>query len=141
MLPLRSSLCLAARKRSQCRGAACFEFAVCLPVLALLVFGCFEATSFIFLKQSLNIAAREGAREAIRPTATSMEAQVAARAILESRGVRGATIRFPRGDVATVPRGETVLIEVGTTSRANSPLAGHFLPNRPLVARTVMVKE
>lgn len=132
---------LAGSLRSRRRAAATFEFAVCLPVLALLVFGSIEAASFIFLKQSLNIAAHEGAREAIRPTATTADAENAARAILDSREVRGATVHFPRGDIAAVSRGDTVLVEVSTTCRPNSPLAGHFLPNRQFVARVVMVKE
>lgn len=141
MLSARSSFQTTARRRSQRRGSAVLEFAVCLPVLALLVFGGIEAASCIFLKQSLNIAAHEAAREATRPNATTTEAHTAAQAVLGSREVHGATVRFPGGDVAAVGRGETVAVEVRTTCRANSPLAGHFLPNRQLVARVVMVKE
>ena len=52
--------------RSNRRGIAAVELAVCLPVIVLLVFGSIEASSFIFLKQSLNVSAYEGIREAIR---------------------------------------------------------------------------
>ena len=52
--------------RGERRGVAAVEFAVCLPVIILLVFGAIEASSFIFLKQSLNVAAYEGIRESIR---------------------------------------------------------------------------
>ena len=52
--------------RATRRGVAAVELAVCLPVIILLVFGAIEASSFIFLKQSLNVAAYEGIRESIR---------------------------------------------------------------------------
>lgn len=52
------------------RGLAAIEFAICLPVLALLVFGSLEATAFIFLKQSLHVAAYEGVRNGSRADAT-----------------------------------------------------------------------
>ena len=41
------------------------EFAVCLPMLMVLMLGSIEATSAIFLKQSLVAAAYEGVREAV----------------------------------------------------------------------------
>ena len=52
--------------RRRQRGMAAVEFAVCLPVLVLLVFGAIEASSFIFLKQALTVAAYEGVRETVR---------------------------------------------------------------------------
>ena len=48
------------RHRRTRRAVAAVEFAVCLPVIIMLVFGAIEASSFIFLKQSLNVAAYEG---------------------------------------------------------------------------------
>ncbi len=42
------------------RGVAATEFAVCLPIIVLLVLGTIEACSLIFLKQTLAIA--EGAQ-------------------------------------------------------------------------------
>ncbi|WP_153558968.1 TadE/TadG family type IV pilus assembly protein [Roseimaritima sediminicola] len=123
------------------RGVAAVEFAVCLPVLILLVFGAIEAASFIFLKQSLNVAAYEGCRAAIRASGTNAEAESKAVAILEARNVHDARVRFVSGDVSAVGRGEPVVLEVLAPTRANSPLAGQFIDNRDLTARVVMVKE
>ena len=123
------------------RGAAMIEFAICLPVLVLLVFGSIEAASFIFLKQSLQVAAYEGAREAIRANATDATAISRATAILESRAVRDAVVRFASGSPATQARGQQTVIEVSAPPRTNSPLAGQWVPNRTLTARLVMLKE
>ena len=50
---LKRNRCYWRRKFS---GVAAAEFAVCLPLIVLLVFGSIEATNYIFLKQTLNIA-------------------------------------------------------------------------------------
>ena len=62
------------RRRSR-RAVAAAEFAVCLPILVLLVFGSIEASSFIFLKQALSVAAYEGAREAALSNSTATAAE------------------------------------------------------------------
>ena len=127
-----------ARKR---RGVAAVEFAVCLPVIVLLVFGSIEASSFIFLKQSLSVAAYEGIREAIRDGASNASAIERAENILNARQVEDFNISILGGDVQTTPRGTAIVIEVSAPTETNSPLAGSFVNNRTLVSRVVMVKE
>ena len=51
--------------RRRRHGAAATEFAVCLPVLMLLLLGMLEACTMIFLKQSLAVAAYEGGHTAL----------------------------------------------------------------------------
>lgn len=128
-------------KRRPRKGLATLELAVCLPVLALLVFGSIEATSFIFLKQSLQVAAYEGIREAIRTGSSEAEAVSRARAILDSRVIRDATVQFPSGSPDALARGQRVVIEVSAPTGVNSPLAGQWVANRTLTARLVMLKE
>ena len=128
-------------RRAQRRGTALVEFAVCLPILALLVFGTIEATSYVFLKQSVQVAAHQGALAASRLSGTTAQAEQAAAAILRSREVHDAQIRFPEGDLGAIARGEPVSIEVHANSRANSPLLGPFIPDRHLMARVTMIKE
>ena len=129
-----------ARKRQR-RGVAAVEFAVCLPVIILLVFGAIEASSFVFLKQSLNAAAYEGMREAIRDGSSNADAVDRAQNILNARNVRDFQIRFPQGDAESAARGSELVIEVSAPTQTNSPLAGQFVTNRNLTARVVMVKE
>jgi hypothetical protein len=116
------------------------EFAVCLPVIVLLVFGAIEAASFLFLKQSLSVASYEAVREAAKVDATWRDAEARAEAILDSRGVHDYEVRFPEG-VDALQRGQLVRCEVSAPTRSNSPLAGDFLVNRQLTARVVMLKE
>ncbi len=136
-MPVRSVRTRADGRR---RGSAAVEFAVCLPVLVLLVFGSIEASSFIFLKQSLHVACYEGVREACKTASTDASARRKAASILESRRVNDFEIRFP-GGIEGIARGETIACEISAPTGTNSPLAGDFLPARVLTARVVMLKE
>jgi len=127
--------------RSNRRGVAAVEFAVCLPVLALLVFGAIEASSFIFLKQSLNVAAYEGIRQSIRIGSSNADGADRAQNILTAHTVNDFNISFPNGESANAIRGSEVVIEVSAPTATNSPLAGQWLTNRILTSRVVMVKE
>ncbi|TWU04672.1 TadE/TadG family type IV pilus assembly protein [Stieleria varia] len=129
------------RRGSHRRGVAAVEFAVCLPVIVLLVFGSIEASSFIFLKQSLSVAAYEGVREAVREKATDATALERAENVLTSRDVDGFQVTFPNGNIASAQRGDRIVCQVTAPTQPNSPLAGQFVTNRVLTARVVMVKE
>ncbi|MEO1616032.1 MAG: TadE family protein [Planctomycetota bacterium] len=122
------------------RGAAAVEFAVCLPVIVLLVFGSIEASSFIFLKQSLSVACYEGAREGAKPDSNIADATTRAENILDSRVVNDYEVRFPNG-IDGLERGDRIICEVSAPTNSNSPLAGDFITNRVLTARVVMLKE
>ena len=123
------------------RGVAAAEFAVCLPILVVMVFGAIEASSFIFLKQSLNVAAYEGIRTATRITGNEAAATGSANAILTSRNVNDFAIQFPGGDPGDVDRGDAITIIVSAPTDTNSPLLGQFIPNRLINAQIVMLKE
>ncbi|GAA5508477.1 TadE family protein [Novipirellula caenicola] len=123
------------------RAVAAVEFAVCLPILVLLVFGSIEASSFIFLKQALSVAAYEGAREAALSTSTASAAEDRAINILNARNVRGFAVRFPDRNPERASRGEEITVEIVAPTQPNSPLAGQFIANRDLIARVVMLKE
>jgi Flp pilus assembly protein TadG len=127
--------------RDSRRGVAAVEFAVCLPVLVLLVFGAIEASSFIFLKQSLNVAAYEGIRETVRVGSNNANGLDRAQNILTARTVNDFSIAFPNGEASAADRGAEIVIEVSAPTATNSPLAGQWLANRTLTARLVMVKE
>ena len=129
------------KKSANRRGVAAVEFAVCLPMIVLLVFGSIEASSFIFLKQSLATAAYEGAREAVREEADNASASAMAINILNARTVQDFRIQFPSGDVSAADRGDEIIMEVSAPTNSNSPLLGRFLTNRVLTSRVVMVKE
>lgn len=128
-------------RRKHRRGAAIVEFAVCLPIIMILILGSIEATSAIFLRQALTTSAYEGIREAIRTSSTTAEATARAQAVLTSRQVRSSTIRFTPADPETAARGTNVAIEISAPFGANSPFMGRVIPDRINTVRTVMVKE
>ncbi len=132
------------RQRQQAKkrcGVAAVEFAVCLPVLVILVFGSIEASSYIFLKQSLAVSAYEASREAVRAGSTSASAIKRAEKILESRSVESAAVRIVSGESAKTRRGQEVIVEVSAPTGVNSPLLGRFLSNRIITSRVVMLKQ
>lgn len=128
-------------KTKRRRGAAAVEFAVCLPVLTLMVFGSIEASTMMFLKQTLNVAAYEASREAVRDGRGNGSATTRARTILEAREVKEFTIRFPAGESFNAKRGDEIIVEVSAPSGPNSPLLGEFISDRVLISRVVMVKQ
>ncbi len=129
------------RNRVARRGAAIVEFAVCLPLLMLIILGAIEATHGIFLKQSLSAAAYEGIREAVENRSTTTKARESAEAILRMRQVAGFNVTFSPSNVASVIRGQPIAIEVSAPFSRNSPFIGHVMQDRTVVARAVMVKE
>ena len=66
-------------KKQRRTGAAAVEFAVVAPIMFMVVVAMFELGRSMSIQQTLTNAAREGAREAILPSATvsSVEAVVA----------------------------------------------------------------
>ena len=129
------------RRAKDRRGAATVEFAVCLPIIVLLVMGSIEACSMIFLKQSLQTAAYESARTAIRTGSTRGEVTSAGENILDARNIEEYAITFPLGNPEAADRGDPVAVEVTASSAANSPISGRFIRDRGITVRTTMVKE
>jgi len=128
-------------RRKHRRGAAIVEFAVCLPIIMLLILGSIEATSAIFLRQALTTSAYEGIREAVRTSSTTAEATARAQAVLTSRQIRGSRILFTPADTETAARGSNLVIEISAPFGANSPFMGRVIADRINTVRTVMVKE
>lgn len=128
------------RGRSKRRGVAAVELAVCLPMIVLMVFGSIEASSLIFLKQTLNVSAYEATREAIRNGSGNAEARDRAENVLNARNINGFNISF-NGESFDADRGDEIVVTVTAPSAANSPLLGQFIANRVLTSRVVMVKQ
>jgi len=73
-------------------GTVIVEMAICLPVMMLLVFGCLELNSSIFLSQTLTSAAYEGAIVGLRQNATEAEVIDRVATIMEARSVSHYTL-------------------------------------------------
>ena len=72
----------------QRRGATAVEMAMTLPMLFLILFGCYEFARGNMMKHATEAAAYEGARVGILPGATVAEVREAAQFVLGTIGVR-----------------------------------------------------
>ncbi len=128
------------RRNSRRRGAAVAELAVCLPLLVLLAVASIEACAMIYLKQSLTIAAYEGARVALIPGSADVNVAEQCRRILEARRVHDASVAISPSVAGSAP-GTFIAVTVQAPCRENSPIAGSFFPGRVLVGHVEMMKE
>ena len=128
-------------RRTRRTGAALVEFAICLPVLVLIVLGSIEATSAVFVRQSLVVAAYEAAREAVRRDGDITEARQRAENVLRLRNVKNATVTITPTNLGSLKRGQDVKVEISTNTRANSPFFGRIVTDRRVSVSTTMVRE
>ncbi|MEO8494398.1 MAG: TadE family protein [Planctomycetota bacterium] len=123
------------------RGVAAVEFAVILPVLLLLVLGTVEATSMIYLKQSIQIAAYEGARVALVPGSNKNNVIGACNQILKDRNVQGATVTVTPAAIKNQPYGTFIQVKVRAPCKLNGFFPPWFYVGKSLVAQVEMMKE
>ena len=122
-------------------GVAAAELAVCLPVIILIVLATIEACTMVFLKQSLSIAAYEGARVALSQSATAADVQTAARRVLDERRVSGGTISLSPPNLASVSPGEYFTVTVAAPASGNNAIPLRFYRGRSLSGAATMMKE
>ena len=129
------------RNASPRSGVAIVEFSVTLPILVLIVLGTIEATSMIFLEQSLEIAAYEGARVAIVPNTEAVNCVLASQRILDARGVDGANVTVSPANFPSQPYGTPITVTVTASCAANALFAPMFYSGRNATAEVTMMKE
>lgn len=122
------------------RGVAVAELAICLPMLVLLTLGTIETCSMIYLKQSLSIAAYEGARVALIPTATNRNAVAQCDQILDDRGIQYASVNVSP-NVSRASSGTMINVDISAPCDANGVLPSVFFRGRNVSATVVMMKE
>ncbi len=123
------------------QGVAIVEMAVTLPVLVLIVLGTIEASSMIFISQSCEIAAYEGARIAIVPGSTSGNVESGCLAILNARNVDSASVVVTPADFETHPYGTPIRVAVTADCAANALFSPWFYVGRSATADVTMMKE
>jgi hypothetical protein len=95
----------------------------------------------VFLKQSLTVAAYEGARTALSPGAGAADVQAACEGVLRDRRVQGSRITIRPANFAALEPGEYVEITVAAPTDSNSVIPGSFLRGRTLAGAATMMKE
>ena len=136
------------KPKSKCRkapgyrsGAAVVEFAVCLPVIILIVLGSIEGASMLFLRQALIQSAYEGAKVAVRNTGTNEDAITAIENVAAGRHINELSIEFSPADISEAAQGEFVTVTISAPGDSNSFIPFGPFKDRVVSARAVMVKE
>lgn len=119
---MRRALCRHRSKRK--RAAAIVEFAIVLPLLLTVLFGIIQYGWVFMVRQTLQMAAREGARVAVLPTSVSPYTNVTTRIneVMATTGLTTFTITMTHATIATPI--ETVVVSVPYADA--SLLAGWF---------------
>ena len=95
------------------RGTATVEAAVCLPVLMVLVFASIEAANAIFLKQTVTMAAYEGAVTGGRPDGQSASVIQRCQSVLQARDIQSFDVSVDPPSLSTdTPAGTPVAVTV-----------------------------
>lgn len=131
----------ATSNRDSRRGVAATEFAVCLPVIVLIVLATIEACTMIFLKQSLSIAAYEGARAALVQSASTSEVQRVAQQVLTDRRVKGGTVTISPANLSAIAPGQYLTVTVSAPASENNSVPLRFYRGRTLTGSATMMKE
>jgi Flp pilus assembly protein TadG len=132
------------------RGNVTLELAISLGLLLSLTFGSIEFGYFFFVKNTLQGAAREGARVSVPPGATNAEVTAATTSCLTAAGfnVANFTIQIRNStdtadvNVATLTEGTPVLVKVsGTWGTVGLRPFGLISASKPVIGTAVMRKE
>ena len=139
-------------KRKQCNtrtlrnrsGAAVVEAALCIPLIIILMFGTLEISAGYYLKESLTIAAYEGARTGVKRRATKDQVVQRVKDILEARNVslgQNGRITVTPDDLTTLETLDPLTVTVSAPSADNSAFIFNALANRSIDASVKMARE
>ncbi len=111
-------------------GAVTVEFAVCASIFFMIILGMLELSRFIFVQNSVQMAAYEATRAGIVPGATVADVRNRANNILQATGVLNATVSVNPTVISSMT--EEVTVTVDCNFSQNSWLPPTFLTNHSI---------
>lgn len=138
-LPMKLPVCMAPRRSR--KGIAVVEFAVCLPILLIVVFGSVEACNAIYLKQAATASAYEAVRVATGSGGTKIAGQTRGEEILSARGISNASLTFSPVDESSWNRGVAISALVSVPASNNLGGINLFFQGKQLQSTIVMIKQ
>ncbi len=128
-------------RRGDRRGVCMAEVAFCLPIVIMVTLATVELCSALFLKESLSIAAYEGARVAVKRRATSQNALDTVNDVLAARGITGATVTVSPNGFETLSALDPVTITITAPVNSNSAYISTWFAGESVTSQVVMVRE
>lgn len=125
-------------------GAAVVEAAICLPLIIILMLGTLEICAGFYLRESLTVAAYEGARAGVKRRATREDVEARIQDILAARNVtldHGGSIEIVPGDFSSLQALDPITVRVTANTTGNSVMIFDSMINRRLSANVVMLRE
>jgi Flp pilus assembly protein TadG len=117
------------------------EFALIVPLLLMIVMGTIEASTMIYLKQTLHIAAYEAARTALVPKTNASMVETTARRILDDRRVRDASVTVTPNNFSSAATSTWITVRVDAPSNSNFAVPLLFFRNKTISGSCTMMKE
>jgi Flp pilus assembly protein TadG len=109
-------------KRSKNRtGSLTIEVALCLPVLILLLFGCYELARTNMILHGTQSAAYEGARTGIIPGATPEKIEQSVGFVLRTIGVQDFQVEIIPADIQRDTESVEVIVRVPVANNLSLP--------------------
>lgn len=124
-------------KRSN--GAVAVEFAICVPLLFVLLFGCYEMARANLMKHAAESAAYEGARVGIIPGATQEEVRAATEFVMTSVGVGTFTVDVQ--NTVSEDEIERVTVDVAVPFNENFRLGTFFIDDPTFRGQCTLKRE
>lgn len=138
--PNRRSIRRSSIRRS---GVATVEFAVCLPALIALTIGTIDLCSMLFLKESIKLAAYEGARRGVGRGRTNADVTARVQQFLDERNIQysGDPCSFSSPDFASAATLENVTTTVTVPVDGNLLIPSVMFAGIDLTADVTLRKE
>ena len=115
--------------QSQRSGIAAVEFALCLPLMMILIFGSIEASNAIYLRQAMTIAAYETAQIASAVGGMESEARTRGEEILDNYKIDAGTIEINPPITPELKKGTAITVTIAAPSNTNSISPSWFYKN------------
>ena len=121
------------------RGTTTVEVALTLPILLIVIFAGWEFSRINVIRNSMDNAAYEAARESMLPGATVAEIRAKGQAVLDAVGIEGAVIDVhPTVIVADTPE---VSIDVRVPVSKNSLGVAKFMSSGDMTSNCTLSRE
>ncbi|NND99613.1 MAG: pilus assembly protein [Pirellulaceae bacterium] len=132
------------RKSRRRKAAATVEFAFCLPVLIVLTLGTMDLCSVIFLKESVTLAAYEGARRGVGRGRTNADVTNRIVQFLDDRDIAydsANVVQFSSPDFDSANTLENVTVTVTIPCAGNMIIPSSMFGDLSVSSEVTMRKE